>query len=344
LTPEGSLKWRYQTGDYVYSPTIGSDGSVYFGSYDSCLYALTPQGALKWRYQTGDHVKSSPTIGSDGTIYVGSYDHFLYALTPHGARRWRYKTGGDLYSSSAIGPDGTIYVGSLDGCLYAIESSSMGLAASPWPKFHHDNRNTGRYSLGVYATTIVAPQESASVHSMTPAAYFTNTNVEPAKDFYCHCEIWPKDSDTLALLSPPYHSEYWISYEIEPGDSVLVKFSPWLSDDSSLYTAKFYATDVFSTTRTINFNGNPTSIAENPQPSLSVNVSRLSRGIKVSYTLPEGQAGVLRVYNVTGQRVAERAVTSSGEVELNQPFPKEVYFVRLDAGALTLVRKAVVIE
>jgi hypothetical protein len=31
------------------------------------------------------------------------------------------------------------------GAFCAVATSSHGLAASPWPKFHHDNRNTGRF-------------------------------------------------------------------------------------------------------------------------------------------------------------------------------------------------------
>ena len=37
-------------------------------------------GTLKWKYKTGAYVDSSPAIGSDGTIYVGSYDGYLYAI------------------------------------------------------------------------------------------------------------------------------------------------------------------------------------------------------------------------------------------------------------------------
>ena len=44
------------------------------------MYALNPDGALKWRYMTGDAVYSSPAIGSDGTVYVGSDDGYLYAI------------------------------------------------------------------------------------------------------------------------------------------------------------------------------------------------------------------------------------------------------------------------
>uniref|UniRef100_A0A7C4YF17 Uncharacterized protein n=1 Tax=candidate division WOR-3 bacterium TaxID=2052148 RepID=A0A7C4YF17_UNCW3 len=40
------LKWRYKAGFWVYSsPAIGSDGTIYFGSYDRCLYALRGEGS-----------------------------------------------------------------------------------------------------------------------------------------------------------------------------------------------------------------------------------------------------------------------------------------------------------
>ena len=32
-------------------------------------------GSLKWKYKTDRMISSSPAIGSDGTIYVGSYDY-----------------------------------------------------------------------------------------------------------------------------------------------------------------------------------------------------------------------------------------------------------------------------
>jgi hypothetical protein len=127
LNPDGSLKWRYQTGYSVSSsPAIGSDGTVYVGSCDDYLYALNPDGSLKWGYQTGSYVDSSPAIGSDGTVYVGSYDSYLYALNPDGSLKWRCQTGDRVYSSPAIGSDGTVYVGSGDWYLYAFHLQSQG--------------------------------------------------------------------------------------------------------------------------------------------------------------------------------------------------------------------------
>jgi len=36
--------------------------------------------AKLWEFETGSAVFSSPAIGSDGTVYVGSYDNKLYAI------------------------------------------------------------------------------------------------------------------------------------------------------------------------------------------------------------------------------------------------------------------------
>jgi len=37
-------------------------------------------GTPIWEFETGGSVYSSPAIGSDGTVYVGSYDNKLYAI------------------------------------------------------------------------------------------------------------------------------------------------------------------------------------------------------------------------------------------------------------------------
>ena len=113
-------------------------------SFLSPIESWAGDGELKWVFQTGGHVTPSPAIASDGTIYVGSYDDNLYAINPDGTQKWAFRTRGDVLSSPAIGSDGTIYVGSHDNNFYAIESSSRGLANSPWPIFHHDLKHTGR--------------------------------------------------------------------------------------------------------------------------------------------------------------------------------------------------------
>ena len=101
-------------------------------------------GTLLWEFETGHWVSSSPAIGSDGTVYVGSYDGKLYAINPNGTKNWEFVIGDDVRSSPAIGSDGTVYVGSDDGKLYAIKTDSKGLAKSPWPMRGQNARHTGR--------------------------------------------------------------------------------------------------------------------------------------------------------------------------------------------------------
>ncbi|MDN5325305.1 MAG: hypothetical protein PWP02_1024, partial [Thermosipho sp. (in: thermotogales)] len=85
---------------------------------------------------------SSPAIGADGTIYVGSDDDYLYAINPDGSLKWKIY---GINNSPAIDSDGTIYVGGTFD-LYAVTSASEGLANSPWPKFSHDNQNSGNFN------------------------------------------------------------------------------------------------------------------------------------------------------------------------------------------------------
>ena len=102
-------------------------------------------GTPIWEFKTGHWVVSPPAIGSDGTVYVGSWDHKLYALSgKSGVKLWEFETGAGSDSSLAIGSDGTVYVGSSDNKLYAIKTESLGLAKSPWPMSGQNALHTGR--------------------------------------------------------------------------------------------------------------------------------------------------------------------------------------------------------
>jgi len=90
-------------------------------------------------------VSSSPAIGSDGTVYVGSYDKKVYALNGKtGVKLWEFETGDRVSYSPAIGSDGTVYVGSNDNKIYALKTTSQGPAKSPWPMRGQNARHTGR--------------------------------------------------------------------------------------------------------------------------------------------------------------------------------------------------------
>lgn len=130
INPDGSIKWKYQTGDdndsfpdgnFKSSPFLGADGTIYVGNSNNNVFAFNSEdGSLKWTYKTVGSIYSSPAVGIDGTIYIGSSDKKIYALNPDGSLRWHYQTGNIVKSSPAIGADGTVYIGSNDGKVYAI--------------------------------------------------------------------------------------------------------------------------------------------------------------------------------------------------------------------------------
>jgi len=144
---DGSLRWKYKIYSHS-SPIIGPNSTIYLGGIIG-IHALNLDGNLEWETYLDLPFAdlTSPTIGSDGIIYAGSYypgSADFYAFDQDGTLKRKYYIGSTGKSCPAISSDGTIYVGAKDGCLYALRGFSAGLANSPWPKFRHDNQNTGR--------------------------------------------------------------------------------------------------------------------------------------------------------------------------------------------------------
>jgi outer membrane protein assembly factor BamB len=118
---DGKEKWHFPAKMNIDStPAIAPDGIIFFGSWDMNLYAVAPSGEGMWRGQTHDRISSSPAIGSDGTIYFGADDKFLYASSHDGVQKWSFRTEDRIFSTPALASDGTIYAGSFDNNLYAI--------------------------------------------------------------------------------------------------------------------------------------------------------------------------------------------------------------------------------
>jgi outer membrane protein assembly factor BamB len=77
----GEIVWEYETssGEYIYSPPVVAQQSIYFGSGDNRLYCLSLDGEKQWDFETGGAIGSSPAIVDD-TLFIGSHDGNLYAL------------------------------------------------------------------------------------------------------------------------------------------------------------------------------------------------------------------------------------------------------------------------
>ena len=126
-------------GDHVISPTIGSDGTIYFGFSQNCdgngsIMAVKNTGPssfnIKWKLAVGQFATfSSPAIttASDGkpVIIMGFADGSVRAIKDngtHGSILWKTPVlgVGAVIASPVIGPDGIVYVGNYDA-MYAID-------------------------------------------------------------------------------------------------------------------------------------------------------------------------------------------------------------------------------
>ena len=117
-------RWSVPTGARQSRPTVGADGTVYIGSFDSNMYAVSPDGSTLWTFATGGEIQGSAAIGADGTVFFGSDDGRFYAVSADGNPRWSTDLGTPIRSAPVIGADGTVYVSSTEN-LHAISPAGQ---------------------------------------------------------------------------------------------------------------------------------------------------------------------------------------------------------------------------
>ncbi len=148
--PDGSPKWSFDYGSLVGStppkvvpsafsgggfdgkgagdsPTIGPDGTIYFGASNSNFYAVTPDGKLKWMYEAEREVAgiwSTAVLAPDGnTLYFGNNAGGVYALdAATGQKAWQFPIYGSVYAAPELDKDGRLYVGATVGHVFAIDA------------------------------------------------------------------------------------------------------------------------------------------------------------------------------------------------------------------------------
>jgi hypothetical protein len=77
---------------------------------------------------------------------------------------------------------------------------------------------------------------------------------------------------------------------------------------------------------------------------ITLDVRSLTHPLHVTYSLPYGEHGTLTLYDTAGRRIERMTVKGSGVVDFNSSLPSSVYLVRLEAGELTVTKKAVVLK
>ncbi len=114
VNPDGTEKWVYEMeGDYLYTPSIGLDGTIYVPSYEGFIYALNLEGEEKWVFDTGQEKWISRiTVGDYHNIYFTDYD-YIYSVDSQGILNWKsagVSRGGSASLGPALGEDGTVYI------------------------------------------------------------------------------------------------------------------------------------------------------------------------------------------------------------------------------------------
>lgn len=151
------LQWAFKTDGPVRSTPAIAAGNIYFGSGDSCVYALDARtGNERWRFKTNGAVHSSPAV-ANGAVYFTSRDECFYAVNAHdGKLLAKFQTGAtlaypwgfDYLLSSPLIVEHVAYFGSGDGNVYALDLRSNK------PKWKFDARSLVRSSPARFDRTI----------------------------------------------------------------------------------------------------------------------------------------------------------------------------------------------
>jgi outer membrane protein assembly factor BamB len=174
----GSLDWQVPTPggiSLMSSPVVGDDGTVYFGSRNSHVYAINPDGSEQWRFKTGGGIDATPSLGADGTVYVGSMDNHLYALNPDGTEKWRFATQGDVRAMAAIGSSGTLYFGDSSGRLYSVNANGS------------ENWRTYLSGGAILDTPIIAPDDTLYAGTYYNSGRFYAFGVSEPDPYFGQC-------------------------------------------------------------------------------------------------------------------------------------------------------------
>lgn len=149
----GVQRWKVRVPQPIAAPvSLGSDDSVVVGGMDGSLRVFSSAGVPQWSFKTGGEIWGGAAIGADGAIYFGSRDRKCYALNPNGGMRWEFAAGGEVTESPALGADGTVYFSARNDRLYA-------LAADGTVKWSYAVQQPGPAALGPDGTIYVGSSD-----------------------------------------------------------------------------------------------------------------------------------------------------------------------------------------
>jgi eukaryotic-like serine/threonine-protein kinase len=122
----GAEGWVYDKAKdrYIGSPLV-VDNLVFAPNGDHTLYAVDTSGQEKWKFKTGDPIWTRP-VSDGKNVFVASMDHHLYALDlSSGNKIWDADLGGAVIYSLALSDDkSTLFTGTVQNELLAVDAAS----------------------------------------------------------------------------------------------------------------------------------------------------------------------------------------------------------------------------
>jgi outer membrane protein assembly factor BamB len=125
LSPEGKIKWKFNThGKMRHPPKVSNEGTIYASSFQGRekgrVYAINDDGSKIWMIKTRDWDGRTPVIGVDDTIYVSESYSKVYAISPKGVEKLQISFGeGPVL---VAGPDKNVFAAFIyDGKLSKIK-------------------------------------------------------------------------------------------------------------------------------------------------------------------------------------------------------------------------------
>jgi outer membrane protein assembly factor BamB len=112
-------------------PLVAADGTIYLGGRDGSLSALGPDGSLRWRYESGSDITATPTQLADGSVLVGLLDWRVVAVSPAGRARWEIRLNGAVRSTPLYDQAGDLYVSTVGGRIYSFSGGTTAGEPAP---------------------------------------------------------------------------------------------------------------------------------------------------------------------------------------------------------------------
>lgn len=246
VSAEGAGTWE----EFLSSPAIGVDGTIYIGNENGRFYAFNTSGTIKWGFPetlSQDAFSSSAAIDGN-TIYLAGEDKTLRKLQDNGTtweEIWNYQLHTEVNSSPVILPDNRVVVVDDSGYVTCVTASGapsweylLDAGVTSSPAVDQDGNiyiGTDQGNLvcissdGTVRWTYHVPGEyndinSSPVVDLEGNIYFGCDNgyvykVNQSGSLEWNCEVWPN----VSLSGTPALAADGVLYIAGTADSVTEK-------------------------------------------------------------------------------------------------------------------------